>query len=81
MTEQRQGTVSVERVALGSKSERDAVVLDTGIERFVLRRKGGNPFRDPALEQLVGKKLRALGDVHGSDFIMSEWQEVADGED
>ncbi|MGH9276593.1 MAG: hypothetical protein ACRD12_00560 [Acidimicrobiales bacterium] len=71
------GTVTRRLVAPGSKSEREAVVLDTGADQYVLRRIGGNPFSDPQLEELVGRNVRAIGEVHGPDFIMSEWT-VAD---
>jgi hypothetical protein len=45
--------------ALGSKSEHEAILLDTGDKRYVLRREGGNAFFDPVLEQLVGRKSEA----------------------
>ena len=70
------GRVTRRLVAPGSKSEREAVVLDTGGDQYVLRRKGGNPFSDPQLDELVGKNVRAIGEVHGPDFIMSEWAEA-----
>ena len=76
MTVERYGTVTQAVVSPGSKSERQAVVLDTGGQRYVLRRRGGNPFRDAVLDGLVGKRLRAVGDVHGSNFILKEWSEL-----
>lgn len=60
----------------GSKSEHDAIVLDTGKEQYVLRRRGGNPFSDPELEKLVGKKIRCQGDLVGYTFILTHWEEV-----
>ena len=75
MSVERSGRVSRQLVAPGSKSEREAVVLDTDAGQFVLRRVGGNPFADPQLDDLVGKTVRAVGEVHGPDFIMSEWTE------
>jgi hypothetical protein len=73
MSVERSGRVSRQVVAPGSKSEREAVVLDTEDMQYVLRRMGGNPFADPQLDDLVGKTVRAVGEVHGPDFIMSEW--------
>ena len=75
MSVERSGRVSRQLVAPGSKSEREAVVLDTEDMQYVLRRMGGNPFADPQLDELVGKTVRAVGEVHGPDFIMSEWTE------
>jgi hypothetical protein len=66
--------VTRERIAQGSKSDRVGVVLrtDSG-EEYVLRRKGGNAFRDPALDQLVGKSITGSGLVAGRTFIMESW--------
>ncbi len=76
MRVERYGTVTQTLVSPGSKSERQAVVLDTDGQRYVLRRLGGNPFQDAVLESLVGKHLRAVGDVHGSNFILTDWSEL-----
>jgi len=70
------GRVIKEVFAKGSKSERPAVLLDTGSERYVLRRQGGNPFSDPALDKLVGKTISASGNVTGYTLIMSDWSEI-----
>jgi hypothetical protein len=70
------GRVVRKRVAAGTKSERDAVVFVTGSGEYALRRRGGNPFHDPALERLVGKRIRATGVVHAGNLIMSDWAEL-----
>ena len=70
------GRVIKETVGKGSKSEHQAVMLDTGEARYVLRKQGGNPFRDPELDKLVGKTIRGTGNVTGYTFIMSDWSEV-----
>jgi hypothetical protein len=68
------GTVLRRTVAPGSKSERVAVVLvDAEGRQYVLRRAGGNAFRDPALSRLVGKKITATGLMSGRSFIMDDW--------
>ena len=69
------GRVIKEVFARGSKSERPAVLLDTGKTRYVLRRQGGNPFSDPELDKLVGKTISATGNVTGYTLIMSGWSE------
>jgi hypothetical protein len=69
------GQVKKEAVAKGSKSEHRAVLLDTGKVQYILRRRGGNAFSDPVLDNLVGKTISAVGNVTGNTLIMSEWSE------
>ena len=64
------------RVARGSKSERRAVTLRTAEREYVLRRQGGHPFRDAALDELVGRTIEADGTVHDHVLIMSRWRVV-----
>jgi hypothetical protein len=75
MTEEVEGIVRRKPVAPGSKSEHDAVVLVTGDDELLLRRSGGNPFADPELDALVGRRLRCRGTLHGSTLILEEWDE------
>ena len=75
---QLRGIVVKRPYATGSKSAHDAVMLESGDQRYVLRRAGGNPFADPVLDRLVGASIEGEGTVHGSTFIMSSWHTVAD---
>jgi len=63
------GIVKRERINVGSKSEHEAIVLDldTGLgPALKIQLKGDNPFQiNPALEQLVGKRVSIQG-VAGS---------------
>lgn len=45
----------------GSKSERDAVWIETADGRWVLRRKGGPAMGDGALDRYVGCTVRCDG--------------------
>ena len=74
------GNVVRKRVAAGSKSDRAAVVMisDADSREYVLRRLGGNPFRDPELEELVGHHLRCEGDLSGQTLIVRRYQ-IDDG--
>ena len=72
------GRVIRKPFGVGSKSERDAVMIVTDAGEFVLRREGGNPFRDAALEKLVGRTICCEGAVHGYTLIMSKWRETGD---
>jgi hypothetical protein len=49
----------------GSKSEREAVWLETAGSRFVLRRKDGPTFGDQALDKYVGKRVKCDGFIVG----------------
>jgi hypothetical protein len=69
------GHVIKKLFAAGSKSEREAVILVTDKGEYVLRRKGGNPFFDEELENLVGKTIKCEGDLTGYTFIMTKWTE------
>ena len=55
------GKVILKEFGEGSKSEHDAVYLDTGRKKYRLKRRGGNPFHDPSLHELVGKSIKARG--------------------
>ncbi len=72
---ERSGQVIRKQVARGSKSERPAVMLQTPDGEYVLRIQGGNPFHDPRLEELVGKRIVAQGELHGYTFLMKDWTE------
>ncbi len=69
------GRVLKKPFAVGSKSEREAVVLSTEQGEYVLRRLGGSAFQDPELEALVGKSIRGEGTLHGYTFILTGWKE------
>jgi len=71
------GRVVRKPFAVGSKSEREAIVLQTRSDEYVLRRHNGNPFRDPELEHLIGKAITCSGDVRGYVFIMKDWHETS----
>ena len=68
-----EGTVHRTEVAVGSKSERDAVVLRTEAGDYVLRVQGGHPFADPRLDALVGKRIRAQGELSAATLLLHAW--------
>ena len=69
------GTVEQSRIAAGSKSEHVGIVLRTSEgNEYVLRRMGGNAFRDPVLEKLVGETITGTGLVAGNSYIMRRWK-------
>ncbi len=72
---QVRGIVTSRVVAAGSKSEHQAVTLDTAEgQSYVLRRKGGPAFGDEALHQLVGHRIAADGMGMDQTLIMQGWQ-------
>jgi hypothetical protein len=71
------GSVVKRAFAEGTKSERPGIYLITDQAEHLLRRKGGNPFRDPVLESLVGHRIRCEGTLHGYTLIITSYQIVA----
>jgi hypothetical protein len=68
------GTVTQALISPGSKSEHRGVVLRNARgDELILRRAGGNAFRDETLEALVGTTITGTGIVVGHTFIMQDW--------
>ena len=68
-----EGDVVRRRVLAGSKSERDAVLLKTDQDEFIMRPRN-TPILYPSsdMQALVGKRIRVSGFVHaGSVFYDS----------
>jgi hypothetical protein len=73
-----EGEVQAEQVATGSKSERVALTLRT-LEgsTYILQSPAGSAFGvDPALQGLVGRRVRASGILADQTFIMEDWNFV-----
>jgi len=66
------GKVILERAYPGSKSERMAVKLDTGEEKFLLRRLGIKSYKDKTLEELVGKTIKCHAVKRGSRLYLQD---------
>ena len=73
------GSVIRRRFGTGTKSEHEAVMLATGQGTYRLRRRGGNPFQDPELDQLVGHEITCQATVHRDTVLMDSW-EVVEGD-
>ncbi|MCC7058462.1 MAG: hypothetical protein IT272_13700 [Chitinophagales bacterium] len=56
----------------GSKSEHNAVYLDTGENKYRLKRRGGNPFYDESLHNLIGKTIEAEGNLTDYFFEITD---------
>lgn len=59
------GRVIEKNVGGTSKSARRAIVLQAPQGDYILRRAGGNAFRDAELVKLVGKRLKVSGERDG----------------
>jgi hypothetical protein len=60
----------------GSKSERQAIWLETAQGRYVLRRKEGPTYDDAALDKYVGKRVKCDGFVVGYTLLAERIQLV-----
>ncbi len=70
------GLVTAGPFGRGSKSRHEGVFLETDVGRFVLRRPGANPFSDPVLDHLVGRRISATGETHDYVLLLAHWQEI-----
>ena len=70
------GLVVKKRRNIGSKSDRDAVTLETDQGEFVLRLLGGSAYGDPRLDALVGKRIRCDGRPAGKTLLLTGWSEI-----
>ena len=53
----------------GSKSEREAVFIETTNGRYILRRKTGPAMEDPKLDECVGHEVECDGFLVGTTFL------------
>jgi len=72
-----EGKVTKKLFGKGSRSESEAIYLETKDGRYVLRRQGENPFHDPELQKLVGKTIRCTGLARDYVLKISDWTELA----
>jgi hypothetical protein len=70
------GTIRRQKIWKGSKSEHNALVLQCNSGDFKLRRKGGNAFADPILDELENKTIECMGIVRGRVLIMEKWKMI-----
>jgi hypothetical protein len=72
------GLVVQDTFGKGSKSEHGAVYLDTGKQKFKLKKHGGSPFGDRSLSKLSGKKIAATGYIKEYYFEIIGEPEILD---
>ena len=70
------GKVIKKTFGKGSKSEHEAIYIDTGEKAYKLKRVGANPFYDKTLEDLVGKQITATGKLDDYLFLVKEIKEA-----
>ena len=71
------GQVIRKTFARGSKSEHEAVFLVTPEREYKLVRADGNPFHDPDLDALVGKRIACSGTVEDYLLTLDDWKVLA----
>lgn len=72
------GKISIQVFAPGSKSEHEAVVIDTKEGSFVLKRQEDNPFEKSSLFELEGKNVHVEGELHSYLFLAEKITEIND---
>jgi hypothetical protein len=73
------GTVVTGSFGKGSKSAHEGIHLKTEDGTYLLRRKGGNPFFDEALQKLEGKTITATGVIKDYLFEARDLEESDEG--
>ena len=63
------GLVARASYAAGSKSEQQALWLESDAGRYLLRRKEGPAFGDKSIEKLVGKQISCDGFLVGNTLL------------
>jgi hypothetical protein len=71
------GRITTGLYAKGSKSEHEAIFIETADGRYVLRRKTGPAYADPELTQYVGHEVECDGFLVGTT-LLGERIEVVD---
>ena len=64
-----QGFVTRGVYGKGTKSEHDAVFIESADARYVLRRKTGPAFGDAELNQYIGHKVKCEGFLVGTTLL------------
>jgi len=70
------GIIIKEKTASGSKSEHNAIFLQTTEKAYQLRRPGANAFADPELQKWVGKKVIITGIIYGALLMISTIKKI-----
>jgi hypothetical protein len=52
-----------------TKSEREAIFIETGTERYILRRKTGPAYADKQLDRYVGRTVMCDGFLLGTTLL------------
>ncbi|MFM9911367.1 MAG: hypothetical protein ACKVOW_18655 [Chitinophagaceae bacterium] len=69
-----EGEIYKKTVGKKSKTEYDALFIKTGRISYVLRQPGQSPFKNPELEKLIGKKIKAEGELVKDIFFITKWE-------
>lgn len=73
------GKIVKKKWAEGSKSEHEAVCIETKTQTLKLRRQGGNPSSDPELEKWVGQdNIQVEGETGPPNIFWLERVEPSD---
>ena len=70
------GRVALGGYGKGSKSEREAVFIETVDARYILRRKTGSVFGDTELARYAGQKVECDGFLVGTTLLAERIERV-----
>jgi hypothetical protein len=69
------GKISVRKFGEGSKSQHNAVYLETNQGNYVLAKAGANPFESVGFEEMEGNQVTVEGTIDQYQFIVSDINE------
>ena len=72
-----EGTVFKKKIGKNSKTEYEAVCLKYNDDIVILRQPGRNPFSNPELEKLAGKKIKAEGELVQNILFLTHWEVIS----
>ncbi|QIZ38744.1 hypothetical protein [Saccharopolyspora sp. ASAGF58] len=67
------GLLSIKRINVGSKSEKDALILHSGGQDYVVRRPGEHSFQATSLDHLSGHLVEVQGEIDQQYFYVTDW--------
>lgn len=69
------GKIVIGQFGAGSKSEHTAVYLETAQGKFVIRKRGENPFESSVLHHMAGRQVTAEGTLDSYLFLIDDIKE------
>jgi hypothetical protein len=74
---QMEGKVFKKMIGRNSKTQYEAVCIKHNDDLIILRQPGQNPFSNPELKKLAGKKIKAEGELVRNILFLTHWEVIS----